>query len=287
MTVAAGVGITHAHLLAVLASSLPPDVRQVRMLDAGHGSASLIGLLHQQLGVLTPDLGEVAVHGFDIVDQALHTVGPLHAALDTLEPLDQRVPSKSRLTAIRARASWPYGDGSFDSVVSNQVLEHLVDLDHFFRETPPVLRPGGSSHHLYPLRDYVWEGHLLLPLVHRIRSHEARKAYIAALWRVGWGGTRRPSIWRSSQNVARTTSTASRRTDRWTKVADAAAGAGLRIDYGWTVAYYQKWRRLRQRQLTQSYEAKPSAAVQVAAFHVLKRLASVTITLTRQQTYVK
>ena len=37
----------------------------------------------------------------------------------------------------------PYDDGRFDTVVSNQVIEHVFDTDHFVAEAFRVLRPGG------------------------------------------------------------------------------------------------------------------------------------------------
>lgn len=56
---------------------------------------------------------------------------------------------------------WPFEDGSIDCVVSNQVIEHLSDVDHFFSEAARVLRKGGvlvtstnnlaSWHNIFPL----------------------------------------------------------------------------------------------------------------------------------------
>jgi SAM-dependent methyltransferase len=39
----------------------------------------------------------------------------------------------------------PYEDGSFDVVVSNQVIEHLADTDRFVSEIRRVVRPGGLA----------------------------------------------------------------------------------------------------------------------------------------------
>jgi malonyl-CoA O-methyltransferase len=39
----------------------------------------------------------------------------------------------------------PFADTTFDCVVSGLVLEHLIDLDLFFREARRVLRPGGRA----------------------------------------------------------------------------------------------------------------------------------------------
>lgn len=37
----------------------------------------------------------------------------------------------------------PYADNTFDLVHSNQVIEHVADIDHFAREAVRVLKPGG------------------------------------------------------------------------------------------------------------------------------------------------
>ena len=38
---------------------------------------------------------------------------------------------------------WPIDDNSLDCVVSNQVVEHLSNLDHYFSESARVLKKGG------------------------------------------------------------------------------------------------------------------------------------------------
>jgi SAM-dependent methyltransferase len=39
----------------------------------------------------------------------------------------------------------PFGDATFDVVVSNQVIEHLSDTDRFVHEVHRILRPGGIA----------------------------------------------------------------------------------------------------------------------------------------------
>jgi SAM-dependent methyltransferase len=49
-----------------------------------------------------------------------------------------------RTIAIRADVdSWPYPDATFPCVISNQVIEHLSDVDRFIGEAARVLKPGG------------------------------------------------------------------------------------------------------------------------------------------------
>jgi SAM-dependent methyltransferase len=46
--------------------------------------------------------------------------------------------------AVRVDATaLPFGDASFDMVISDDVVEHLVDTDEYAREIHRVLRPGG------------------------------------------------------------------------------------------------------------------------------------------------
>jgi len=43
------------------------------------------------------------------------------------------------------RNPWPCEDSEFDVVLSNQVLEHIPNTDHFFQETYRVLKWGGYA----------------------------------------------------------------------------------------------------------------------------------------------
>lgn len=62
---------------------------------------------------------------------------------------------KGRVMAAKARGvdarmgdiakKWPFPDQSFDVVVTNQVIEHILDIDHFIKETQRVLKKSGYS----------------------------------------------------------------------------------------------------------------------------------------------
>lgn len=53
----------------------------------------------------------------------------------------------------------PFGDRTFDLVVSFQVLEHTQIPEKVLRETVRVLKPGGFIHFVVPNYNSFWEGH--------------------------------------------------------------------------------------------------------------------------------
>lgn len=65
----------------------------------------------------------------------------------------------------------PYGDGTFDVVVSNQVFEHTPDYKSCFHEIERVLKPGGVFITTFsPLRETFYEGHARLYFVHHLQN---------------------------------------------------------------------------------------------------------------------
>ena len=52
--------------------------------------------------------------------------------------------------------TFPFADASFDSVLCNQVLEHVFNPDEFIREIVRVLKPGGKLLLTVP---FVWDEH--------------------------------------------------------------------------------------------------------------------------------
>lgn len=91
----------------------------------------------------------------------------------------------------------PFGDGEFDLIVSNQVLEHVADLRPAVAELDRMLAPDGVMYHHFPSREVLREGHIGIPLAHRMRPGRARTAYTLALRTLGLGyhRTARPRPW--------------------------------------------------------------------------------------------
>lgn len=62
-----------------------------------------------------------------------------------IEPVNVAEKFKMKIYRVKADSDiWPIADNSVDCVVSNQVVEHLSDLDHFFSEASRVLKIGGT-----------------------------------------------------------------------------------------------------------------------------------------------
>lgn len=81
----------------------------------------------------------------------------------------------------------PFGDESFDLVISNQVFEHVADLDQVLRETTRVLRPHGVQYHHFPSRGVIREGHIGIPMAHWMNPGQLRSHYTLTLRRLGFG----------------------------------------------------------------------------------------------------
>lgn len=101
-----------------------PYVANRQVLDfgcgTGYGTALLAGQAATAVGVdLSADAVSYAREHYPRANLDFRTIGRIER-----EPL-------------------PFDDGQFDTVVSFQVIEHLVDTDAYLREIARVLRPGG------------------------------------------------------------------------------------------------------------------------------------------------
>jgi SAM-dependent methyltransferase len=93
----------------------------------------------------------------------------------------------------------PFDDAAFEAVVTNQVVEHIEDLDLALAEISRVLRPGGRVLSLFPHAGVWREGHCAIPFLHWFpKGSAARLTYAAALRSAGFGifiGADNPRQW--------------------------------------------------------------------------------------------
>lgn len=144
--------VTHQHLLSTVLSEAM-DRPELTIVDIGCGSGTLTRFLRNSIAILRPEYA-VKVTGFDVSDFAP----------------DDNSNLSSDTAVIRSGEPWPYEDHSVDIMVSNQVLEHVSDEKFFFSEISRCVKKDGISIHLFPLKNVIWEGHVYVPLAHRIPS---------------------------------------------------------------------------------------------------------------------
>ena len=66
----------------------------------------------------------------------------------------------------------PFDNEFADIVFTNQVVEHVQDLESFFSEIKRVTKKGGIGIHCYPNINLFFEPHVKIPLATRIQSHK-------------------------------------------------------------------------------------------------------------------
>lgn len=179
--------LTHQHLLSCLTTLLFHEIsgmsrgyNKIRILDAGCGAGRLMSFVYRSLSDQYPDC-TVEIYGFDVIDHGVQASGFIERAVTSLSDDIPSIDWAQQIKPIRIDDSWPFQDNFFDVVLSNQVIEHVHNKPYFFAESHRVLREGGYGIHLFPLKHYVYEGHLNLPWVHRIRSYGSMVCYISIL----------------------------------------------------------------------------------------------------------
>jgi SAM-dependent methyltransferase len=175
------VDVNRRYFVWYVQHAAPPGAR---VLDFGCGAGTVVRLLR--------DAGYEA-YGVDVagwgLDQPEFRSGGLpDGALRYYEP-DGRL---------------PFDDDSFDVIVSDQVLEHVVGLEHVVSELERVLKPGGVIYHHFPSRRVIREPHIGTPFAHRLPNGRLRLYYAAALRRlgVGWFKDDRPPLKWAEENLA-------------------------------------------------------------------------------------
>ena len=167
---------THQHILHILARELPKREPEPTILDVGCGDGGLISKVKDQFSCRAA--------GFDSSEYGLvhtATVGRL---------ADEEVEIRVTLPG----GGWPFDCDSMDVIISNQVLEHVVDLEQFCAEAQRVSRPGALGVHVFPTRHVLTEWHMMVPIAHRFRDHDSRAKVIELSSRAGLGVYRNQAV---------------------------------------------------------------------------------------------
>lgn len=77
----------------------------------------------------------------------------------------------------------PFPDSYFDCVLSNQVFEHVSDMNAVLKEIDRVLVPGGTLVSMFPSKDVIREGHCGVPLIHWFPKRSRLRYYYMFMFR--------------------------------------------------------------------------------------------------------
>lgn len=140
--------------------------KPLRILDVGAGRGDLVAWM--------------CANGYDA-----HGVEPSRRYVENSRDYFSNEGLGERVRTFEPDGSYPYRDGEFDVVHSNQVVEHVEDIELFAREIGRVTRPGGRGVHIFPAKWEPVEGHMHMPIVHWFPKGPARRAWIKLALRTG------------------------------------------------------------------------------------------------------
>lgn len=132
--------------------------------------------------------------GGDVVDAGrregldIHGVELFYAGSGAREIAEERGLLGTAVHELQGGFRIPFPDASFDLVVTNQVLEHVEDLDVVLDEIRRVLRRNGRLLALFPSKSVLREGHIGIPFVHWFTpGSRARERYTRTFRSLGLG----------------------------------------------------------------------------------------------------
>jgi SAM-dependent methyltransferase len=287
--------ITHAHLLSIVHTEMsyrcPPDA-VVRLLDAGCGDGELIIYLAKNLPLLHKSL-HFEIYGFDVSNHGVQKDGFSSTTMAHLQSQIPGVSWRDRISYISTDEKWCYPDEFFQVIISNQVMEHVNDHELFFSEMHRTLQRDGFSVHLFPLKHYIYEGHLLLPFVHRIKNYPVLFSYIKLLSRLGMGKFK----WQKKSSGVALDTYAERHADylhyftNYISYKDAlwlAKKYKMRISFKYTRELYtRKALSILSMRSTYEYKTRRSSCLDWLSFMILRYISSVTLFLEKRETYTR
>jgi SAM-dependent methyltransferase len=137
-----------------------------KVLDYGCGMGQIVSLMRQA------GLDAYGCEAFYAGGDVRNKVPAEMLGVSVLEIVDGRI---------------PFADQTFDLVLSNQVIEHVEDLDSVLHEIVRVLKPNGIVLSVFPHLETWREGHSGIPMLHRFPKGNARVYYALMLRSLGFG----------------------------------------------------------------------------------------------------
>ena len=86
---------------------------------------------------------------------------------------------ESTLRHLSPDGKTDFPDGFFHVVISNQVFEHVSNIEAVATETHRITKNYGMGFHIFPASKRMIEGHLFMPFIHWLPKNKLRKYLIA------------------------------------------------------------------------------------------------------------
>ncbi|MEA2013054.1 MAG: class I SAM-dependent methyltransferase [Verrucomicrobiota bacterium] len=144
-------------LLDQICKHLNKKKRQLRVLDWGCGRGKTVGKLLK--------LGYNA-YGIDIDEVTIFNGKPW---------FDNNGYPFDRILCVKANKKLPFEDGYFDVVLTEQVLEHVDNIENVFLEMDRISNSNSVTIHTFPAKWRIQEPHLFMPFVHWLPKNILRK----------------------------------------------------------------------------------------------------------------
>jgi 2-polyprenyl-3-methyl-5-hydroxy-6-metoxy-1,4-benzoquinol methylase len=144
------------------------NYKNIKVLDFGCGKGEILQLLL--------DNG-INAYGVDIYHQ-----GPSE------EVLSSELYKQGKIKIIEINKKLPFEDKSFDLIISNQVFEHVSNIDFVSDELSRLLKDRGKMYHHFPSKEVWREGHIGILFSHWFSSEgKLRYLYTFLMRLVGFG----------------------------------------------------------------------------------------------------
>jgi SAM-dependent methyltransferase len=276
---------SQSHLVALCNTMLKREdlPSTVRILDMGSGDAQMLACLARTLPFQYKDRN-FEFYGFEVGDIGWQSDNYLERTTDFLR---EHVPGhqwNDRIAFFSASDCWPYQSGSFDVIISNQVLEHVQQHALVFGEIRRCLAEGGVSINLFPLHEMIYEVHAHMPFVHWIRQSGWRRKLMLGFARLGLTRKYKEEMhfrgWRNLEEFASIYSDVLGSMTNYKsskQIAALAGNAGLKAEFSYTKNFFST-KLLSMLKRSPNCYALPTW-VDRATFPILKRLASITLIL--------
>jgi SAM-dependent methyltransferase len=141
---------THTHILNIT-KIFSKKTNEIKVLDSGCGTGKLMKMFLES---------NFDIYGYDISD--LHKPD----LYSKIEKVSKVLVEENRIKIISINQTLPFDGDFFDFIVSNQVVEHVKNIDLYFKENIRVLKPGGKFILCFPTKEIIIEPHIKLPFLH-------------------------------------------------------------------------------------------------------------------------